>query len=166
MATYLIIDGYNLIGTKGTMGRDLEVQRSKLIQDLKRYHEIKGYPIIVVFDGWGSGSSEISEQTHGGVHVIFSRQGEKADAVINRLASRLKSGCVVVSSDREVARDAEANDAVAVRAGEFDRRLRTALKSGPVLEEEEPESAPGAKKGNPRRLSKIERKRQRKLDRL
>lgn len=165
MATYLIIDGYNLIGIKGTMGRDLEAQRSKLIQDLKRYHEIKGYPIIVVFDGWGSDSSEINEETHGGVHVIFSRRGEKADAVIKRLAFKLKSGCVVVSSDREVARYAEANDAVAVRSGEFDRRLRMVLKGEPV-KEEEPESVPSAKRGNPRRLSKAERKRQRKLDRL
>ncbi len=166
MATYLIIDGYNLVGIKGTMGRDLGAQRSKLIEDLKRYQEAKGYPIIVVFDGWGSDSSQIHEETHGGVHVIFSRQGEKADAVIKRLAFRLKSGCVVVSSDREVARDAEANDAVVVRAGEFDRRLRMALKGSSVQEEEEPESVPSAKKGNPRRLSKVERKRQRKLARL
>ena len=166
MATYLIVDGYNLVGVKGTMGRDLEAQRSKLILDLKRYHEIKGYPIVVVFDGWGSDSSQTSEQTDGGVRVIFSRHGEKADAVIKRLALKLKSGCVVVSSDREVARYAEANDAVAVPAGEFDRRLRTALQSGSDQKEEEPESVPGVKKGNPRRLSKVERKRQRKLTRL
>src|SRR3990172_5127322 len=136
MATYLIIDGYNLIGMKGTMGRELEVQRAGLIQDLRRYQEIKGYPVIVVFDGWGSGSSQIHEEVHGGVHVIFSRQGESADAVIKRLAFKLKSGCVVVSSDREVARDAEAGGAVAGRAGEFDRRLRVALSGGPLPEEE------------------------------
>jgi predicted RNA-binding protein with PIN domain len=56
MTTYLIVDGYNLIGNKGTMGR-FEAQRSKLIQDLTRYHEIKRYPIVVVFDGWGSDGS-------------------------------------------------------------------------------------------------------------
>lgn len=165
MAIYLIIDGYNLIGIKGALGRELEAQRSKLIQDLKRYHEIKGYPIIVVFDGWGSDSFQINEQIHGGVHVIFSRQGEKADAVIKRLACKLKSGCMVVSSDREVARYAESAEAVAVRAGEFDRRLQVALKGEPV-KEEEPEPVPGVKRGNPHRLSKIERKRQRKLARL
>ena len=166
MATYLIVDGYNLIGNKGTMGRDLEAQRSKLVQDLRRYHEIKNYPIIVVFDGWGSDASQPSEQTYGGVRVIFSRHGEKADAVIKRLALKLKSGCVVVSSDREVARYAESHDAVAVPAGEFDRRLCVALHSGPDQEDEEPEPVPGDKKGNPRRLSKVERKRQRKLTRL
>jgi uncharacterized protein len=170
MATYLIIDGYNLIGLKGTMGRDLEAQRSRLIQDLKRYHEIKGHPTIVVFDGWGSDSSQISEHIHGGVQVIFSRQGEKADAVIKRLAFKLKSSCVVVSSDRDVASYAETNDAVAFRAGDFDRHLQMALKSGPAdkEKEEELEFVPSVKikKGNPRRLSKVERKRQRKLDRL
>ena len=166
MATYLIIDGYNLIGMKGTMGRDLEAQRSKLIQDLTRYYEIKRYPIVVVFDGWGSDATQPSEQSYGGVRVIFSRQGEKADAVIKRLALKLKSGCVVVSSDREVARYAEANDAVAVPSGEFDHRLRAALQNGSDQEEEEPAPASGDKKGNPRRLSKVERKRQRKLTRL
>ena len=166
MATYLIVDGYNLIGNKGTMGRDLEAQRSKLVQDLTHYHEIKRYPIIVVFDGWGSDDSQPSEQNHGGVRVIFSRHGEKADAVIKRLALKLKSGCVVVSSDREVARYAEANDAVAVPSGEFDRRLRAALQRGSDQEEEEHESVPGDKRGNPHRLSKVERKRQRKLGRL
>ena len=80
MATYLIVDGYNLVGAKGTMGRDLEAQRSKLILDLERYHEIKGYPIVVVFDGWGADSFQINEQRHEGVRVIFSRHGEKADA--------------------------------------------------------------------------------------
>jgi uncharacterized protein len=166
MATYLIIDGYNLIGVKGTMGRELEAQRSKLIQDLKGYNEIKRYPVILVFDGWGSGFEQIHEETHGGVHVIFSRHGEKADEVIKRLAFKLKSACVVVSSDREVARHAEACGAVSVRAGEFDRRLRVALKGETVQEEDAPESVPTAKRGNPRRLSKIERKRQRKLTRL
>jgi predicted RNA-binding protein with PIN domain len=167
MATYLIVDGYNLIGVKGTMGRDLEAQRSRLVRDLTRYHEIKGYPVIVVFDGWGSDDFGGNEQVYGaGVRVIFSRHGEKADAVIKRLALKLKSGCVVVSSDREVARYAEAHNAVAVPAGEFDRRLHAALERGDDGENEEPEPVPAVKKGNPRRLSKIERKRQRKLTRL
>jgi hypothetical protein len=39
-----------------------------------------------------------SEQNHGGP-VIFSRHGEKADAVTEQLALKLKSGCVVISSD-------------------------------------------------------------------
>jgi len=165
MATYLIVDGYNLIGMKGTMGRDLEAQRSKLILDLKRYHEIKGYPIVVVFDGWGSDSSQIGEQSYRGLRVIFSRQGEKADDMIKRLAFKLKSACVVVSSDREVSRHAEACGAVSIRAGEFDQRLRKSLQSE-FDRIEESDSVPNVKHGNPRRLSKIERKRQRKLAKL
>ena len=144
----------------------MEAQRSKLVQDLTRYHEIKGYPVVVVFDGWGSDGSQPNEQIYGGVRVIFSRHGEKADAVIKRLAVKLKSGGIVGSSDCEVARYAEANNAVAVPAEEFDRRLRAALQSGPDEKEEEPVSPPAVKRGNPRRLSKVERKRQRKLGRL
>jgi len=165
MATYLIIDGYNLIGMKGGMGGALDIQRSKLIQVLKRYSEIKGYPILVVFDGWRSGLSQIQEETHGGVHVIFSRHGEKADEIIKRLAFKLKSACVVVSSDREVSRHAESCGAVSIRAGEFDQRLEKSLR-GEFDRTEETDIVPNVRRGNPRRLSKIERKRQRKLAKL
>lgn len=168
MAVHLIIDGYNLIGSeKGLTGR-LEGQRAHLIQQLRHYHDVKGYPITVVFDGWRSGwINEVAERA-GEITVIFSQQGEKADSVIARLAREMGSGCVVVTSDREVRRAAEASGAVAIYAGEFAARLKSLEREGFVKDEDafEEEARDGKKRGNPRRLSKAERKRRERLKKL
>jgi predicted RNA-binding protein with PIN domain len=164
MAIQIIVDGYNLIGShKGLRGK-LEHLRKTLIDQLQKYHERKGYPITVVFDGWRSGwISEIEEKV-GDLTVIFSRQGEKADAVIQRLALELEEACVVVSSDREVRMSVQANGATAIYAREFDAILRgNSALDQPAARAGNPRAT---KKGNPRKLSKSERKRRNKLGRL
>ncbi|MEK7280518.1 MAG: NYN domain-containing protein, partial [Nitrospirota bacterium] len=82
---HIIIDGYNLIGIKGGMWADLEPQRERLLSDLERYRKIKGNPVTVVFDGWRSGLPVEREERTRGIKVIFTRTGEKADQVINRI---------------------------------------------------------------------------------
>jgi predicted RNA-binding protein with PIN domain len=97
--------------------------------------------------------------------VIFSRLGEKADAVIKRPAHELGSACVVITSDGELRRLVEACGATAVSSREF------ALK---VRDSDEPwglglgSDRRGLihKKGNPRKLPKAERRRKAKLKRL
>ena len=78
----VIIDGYNLIGTSH---RNLEKQRETLIDALIEYKKRKGHDITVVFDGWKTGESHESRYVTGGVRVIYSRVGEKADSVIKRI---------------------------------------------------------------------------------
>jgi len=171
VALHIIIDGYNLIGSEKGLTGSLELKRNRLIRQLQQYREGKGYPITVVFDGWRSGwIREVEEKTEG-IRVIFSRLGEKADDVIQRLAREMGSGCVVVTSDREVRRAAEASGAVAIYAGEFSAKLRE-------LDREEDEGLESLgdrslhrarhqeKRGNPRRLSKTERKRRERLKKL
>lgn len=168
MAIHIIVDGYNLIGSERGLRGNLEAMRNRLIQQLRRYQESKGYPVTVVFDGWRSGWVHEVEERSGGLRIIFSQQGEKADSVIQRLAREMGSGCVVVSSDREVQRGVEASGGVAIYAGEFGAKLRN-LEREIYPEEEEEEGVelrnPG-KRGNPRRLSKIERKRRDRLRKL
>ena len=172
MAIQIVIDGYNVIGGERGLRGDLEGKRNQLIQQLHDYRERKGYPITVVFDGWRSGwMREVQEQI-GGITVIFSRQGEKADSVIERLAREMGSGCVVVTSDREVRRAVEASDAAAIYSGEF----RSILKSPDVETFPEDEHMPAlptsqashhqGKRGNPRKLSKIERRRRERFKKL
>lgn len=167
MAIHLIIDGYNLIGAEKGLGGNLEGKRNQLIRELQRYQESRGYPVTVVFDGWRSGWRHEVEEKNGGVTVIFSRLGEKADSVIQRLAREIGSGCVVVTSDREVRSAAEAGGAVAIYAGEFSAKLRSLERE--VLVEED-EGLKGlrvqGKRGNPSRLSKRERKRRERLKKL
>ncbi|MBI3802184.1 MAG: NYN domain-containing protein [Nitrospirae bacterium] len=176
----IIVDGYNFIGRQKGLRGYLEEKRRRLIDQLSSYRTIKGFPITVVFDGEGRGGAERS----GGVEVVFSGYGESADDVIIRMAEALREGCTVVSSDRAVQDQVRSHGGVAVFSGEFEARLHSALSpnssigaagpSGPThlapLEDKddssEPLSQPGPKKGNPRRLSKAERRRQGRLKQL
>ncbi|MGH7829138.1 MAG: NYN domain-containing protein, partial [Candidatus Binatia bacterium] len=167
MAVHLVIDAYNLIGSETGLTGDLEGKRTQLIQKLRQYHERKSYPITVVFDGWRSGWINEVEERSGGITVIFSQQGEKADSVIARLAREMGSGCIVVTSDREVRRAVEASGAVAIYAGEFSARLKNLDRDISVEDDEEFRGGRDReKKGNPRRLSKSERKRRERLKKL
>ena len=55
MATHLLVDGYNLVGSAGMAlpagsGR-LEAVRETLLKNLAGYRQRKGHAITVVFDG-------------------------------------------------------------------------------------------------------------------
>jgi uncharacterized protein len=174
VALHIVVDGYNVIGSDKGLRGDLEGKRDRLIEQLQRYRQKKGYPVTLVFDGWRSGwPTEVQRHT-GGIRVIYSQQGETADNVIKRLAREMGSGCVVVSSDREVRRSAEGSGAAAVYVTEFSARLKNMDRIGLKSEEEDTEEIEASpqvqsrptKKGNPRRLSKIERRRREKLKKL
>jgi predicted RNA-binding protein with PIN domain len=94
------------------------------------------------------------------VQVLFSRPPESADDVLRRLASELRSGAVVVSSDRTVSQAAARAGAAAVTTEQFLAALDTT-----GAEPDDDEVAPRAG-GNPRRPSRAERAAERALARL
>jgi predicted RNA-binding protein with PIN domain len=161
----IIIDGYNVIGSDTGLTGNLEHKRNSLVQQLVSYHQNKGHGVTVVFDGWRSGSIDEVEQRRDGICIVYSRLGEKADSVIIRRARKQSTGCVVVTSDREVRNAVERFGAVALYAGEFKDMLYYRAQS---FDDEELDGKPRetSKKGNPRRLSKKERKRREKLNKL
>ncbi len=63
---------------------------------------MKGHDITVVFDGWKSGRQTEESLVTGGIRVIYSRLGEKADSVIKRIFCAAKKEWIVVSSDRDI----------------------------------------------------------------
>ena len=154
-----------MIGSDAGLTGNLEPKRNWLVQQLANYHNIKGHGVTVVFDGWRSGSINEVEQKRSGICIVYSRLGEKADSVIVRLARKQGAGCVVVTSDREVRTAVERFGAVALYAGEFKAMLRHHAYSFDDDDPEYPERGL-PKKGNPRRLSKKERKRREKLNKL
>jgi predicted RNA-binding protein with PIN domain len=169
MAIQIIVDGYNVIGSEKGLRGDIEARRADLIGRLARYQSLKGYSVTVVFDGWGSGWPSEHGELRQGVEVVFSRHGEKADEVIVRMAEELGSACLVVSSDREVARRVRAAGGVAVSVGEFGARLAQVAGADPdegMRSEEGNPVVRTEKKGNPRRLSKQERKKRLRLNKL
>jgi predicted RNA-binding protein with PIN domain len=159
----IIIDGYNLLASDRGLSGTLEPRRQRLIQQLALYQKNKGFAITVVFDGWKEGRFEETAERASGVKVIFSRRDEKADAVVLRLARQSGSGCVVVSSDREIRSAVEKIGATAVYAGEFSEILRRLDAPGMPEDELQYESVDSTSNV---RLPKAERRRREKLRKL
>ena len=163
----IVIDGYNLIGSESGLAGALEYKRNWLIKQLVRYQEIKKFNLTVVFDGWRSGQAREAAERAGGIAVIYSRLGEKADAVIVRIARTQSSGVVIVTSDREIRSAVERLGAATVSAAEFNRILRSLDGSHRDDDDEEGEGDfRTAKRGNANRLSKSERRHNDKLKKL
>jgi predicted RNA-binding protein with PIN domain len=87
---YLIVDGHSVIFAwpvlrKLHQRRPL-LAREALIKRLRDYQDWTDVRVVVVFDGTGK---RLTETAHpGDVHVFYSRHGQTADAVIERLASK------------------------------------------------------------------------------
>jgi len=147
-----------------------EAVRESLLQDLSRYYHRMGYPITVVFDAWGQIGGVQRREHRSGVTVIFSRQGEQADQVIQKMVRDIKGDCVVVSSDHEVMNTARAHGALVIKSQEFLPKLqRHTPPPGPRSPLKTPDEDPDSwnlrskKKGNPRKLPKAMRNRLRNL---
>jgi predicted RNA-binding protein with PIN domain len=177
MALHLIVDGYNLLAQMGQVGRGTnlhsELARESFLRELAAYRQRKSHVITVVFDGWQQGWSTERREHRLGLEIIFSRRGEKADQVIQRLAAEFGSVCAVVSSDREIVDFARAQGAFVMKAQEFIGKLSEGPKSVGILaykeldagEDIRPKRGP-EKRGNPRKLPKALRHRNRQLKRF
>lgn len=173
MATHIIVDGYNLIRRSPSLSRldrrDLALGREALISGLAAYRKIKPHRITVVFDGVDAPADCPARDVQRGVHVLFSRRGETADAVIVRLAGQEREKALVVTSDAAVARAAQACGAAAIDSPEFEFRLMqaTAVKEAvPFEEEPAARRVDTRKKGAGHRLPKRVRKNLKKASKL
>ncbi|WAC08302.1 MAG: NYN domain-containing protein [Thermodesulfobacteriota bacterium] len=130
MSFHLIIDGYNLIRQSPELlhyeKQDLEKGRAMLLRRLIAYQRIKHHSITVVFDGWAEGDIFERRGKEGGIEIIFSRRGEKADEVIKRLAAQKKSEITVVTSDRDLGHSCALNGCTIVSSPEFLEKMEFA----------------------------------------
>jgi uncharacterized protein len=124
MASYLILDGYNVIwaldryGTAATGG--LDESRELLINDALKAAGWTGREIIVVFDALHSPEPERVEQRAGGaVRLIYSAPGESADDVIERLLANLDGPATVYTADFALQRTALARGSTRATPREF-----------------------------------------------
>lgn len=173
MPKHVIIDGYNLLGithrlSQGTFVAN-EAAREGLLQDLTRYRQQKGHAVTIVFDGWRDGLGTERREHRSGIQVVYSRRGEQADQVIQRLAKEYGSDCAVVSSDHEVMHSARISGALVLSSAEFAARIRPASSRSPappgkdLAGPDEDHRRRSDKKGNPRKLPKALRRRRREL---
>jgi predicted RNA-binding protein with PIN domain len=87
---YLIVDGHSVIFAwpelRKLHARRSSLARKTLIKQLRDYQDWTGVRVAVVFDGKGKKTSAISEP--GEVQIFYSRSGQSADAIVERLASK------------------------------------------------------------------------------
>lgn len=173
MPTHLIVDGYNLLAGAGSLSGHLESARETLVQDLAAYRHRKNHLITVVFDGWQQGQSSEQREHRAGVQIIYSKRGERADQVIQRLAREYGSDCAIVSSDHEIMNAARAHGAFTMGSREFADKLHMSSGAAGTMPYKELDSGDDShsrrrpeKKGNPRKLPKAQRQRDRRLKRF
>lgn len=92
-AQYLIVDGHSVIFAWPEL-RALHRRRSSLARDalvkiLREYQDWTGVRVAVVFDGKGTAVNVNSEP--GEIQIFYSREGQTADSIIERLASKYAS---------------------------------------------------------------------------
>jgi len=124
----VLIDGYNVIRrTQGLAEAErrhgLAAGRDALIAKVVSRYRQTAHTAIVVFDGDGPSETTASLPRCRG-HVLFTRAGESADAVIERIAAQeRRSGRIarVYSDDAEVQSSVEAHGGRAESATELTR---------------------------------------------
>ncbi len=178
---HLIIDGYNVLGAMGLPPQKVigsgEVHRNQFVTRLGVYGQSIQCPITVVFDAWRQSGKVQQTIHHTGVTVVYSVEGERADQVIQELIRRYGKETAVVSSDHEVTNVARAFGAFVIRSQEFLTRLhkrgqqRSSARSSRGRSEAKDEGEdismrPKEKKGNPRKLPKKLRQRNRIMKRF
>ncbi len=124
MASYLILDGYNLVGALDRYGTrttgSLDASRELLINDALKATGWTGRQIILVFDAHGSPEPQRSELRAGGaVRVIYSAPGESADDIIERLLANLDGSATVYTADFALQRSTLASGSVRATPQEF-----------------------------------------------
>ena len=87
---YLLVDGHSIIFAWPELlllhERRTSLARDALIRQLRDFQDWSGTKVVVVFDGRGSSVSHEAEP--GEIQVFYSRAGQTADAIIERLASK------------------------------------------------------------------------------
>ena len=175
MSRHIVIDGYNLLGAKARGALKAgESAREALLHDLATYQHHVGHTMTVVFDAWRQHGGSQHHEHRTGMTVVFTKQDEQADQVIQRLVRAQGKDCVVVSSDHEILNTAQAHGALVIRSHEFLKKLHRRAHSPPRLrntdrsveEKEVNMTRRPDKKGNPRKLSKAVRQRLRNLKRF
>jgi len=164
----ILIDGYNLMGI---FHKNLEKARNDLIQKISGYANTKNHNIVLVFDGQEERPFEETKDRKGNTTVIYSSIGEKADHVIKNIIAS-SAHWIVVSSDREISTFAERHGSVALKTDEFENKLYLTFSANRKNQNNEPSEddelglMKREKKGNPKKLSKKDKRKKNALNKL
>ena len=147
----LLIDGYNLIfaepGLKQIAAGSLDAARTRLLDRISNYCGLTGKDAIVVFDGYRAAGNPGTKTEYANIRVIFTQEGESADAYIERIADEIgKNETVsVVTGDTMIRISAMRSGILRIMPGEFiyelqnaERQLETILSQSNLLAHQTP----------------------------
>lgn len=121
----LIVDGYNVLfadpALTETSKIDLGAARQKLIGRLQNYAAYRSCRIVLVFDGYRAKGNPGDKELVEPVQVVYTRQGQTADAYIESLAAQIGSNyrVHVVTSDAMVQLSSFRSGLLRISAREF-----------------------------------------------
>ncbi len=102
----IFVDGYNVINywpeLKDIKDQSMEIAREKLIETLNNYAVYKDYMVKIIFDAHlKKGNLETTEKIGERLSVVFTKEGETADAFIEKSVDEIgrKAEVSVVTSD-------------------------------------------------------------------
>jgi len=106
----ILVDGYSLLHGWPELApgraRHSASAREALVQTLTHYQDVSGTPITIFFDGAGAPPRTPKNHSSRHVEVLFSRNGQTADDMIERAAYRFQEyGEVLVVTDDIAERD-------------------------------------------------------------
>ena len=101
---YLVVDGHSIIfawpDLRRLHERRTSLAREELAKRLRDYQDWTGVLVVVVFDGQGPQVSALADPHD--IQIFYSRKGQTADAIVERLASKYagRHHLIVATSDR------------------------------------------------------------------
>ncbi len=106
----VLVDGYSLLHAWPELAegrpRYSAAARDELVQMLGQYADASGIPVTVVFDGSRPRGGPQQSESHAGVEILFSRSGQTADQIIERVTHRMKPfGEALAITDDHAERD-------------------------------------------------------------
>lgn len=123
---FIFVDGYNVINSWHNLKKDKEISlesaRQRLIDILHNYGAINECRVILVFDGHKvAGNLENKYEHNKNLTVVFTKDGETADAYIEKEVNELgrKFEVYVVTSDKLEQQTIFQRGAVRVSSVEF-----------------------------------------------
>ncbi|MBQ1891230.1 MAG: TetM/TetW/TetO/TetS family tetracycline resistance ribosomal protection protein [Firmicutes bacterium] len=128
--TYLMVDGYNMIyaweDLKDLAETDIAAARERLSDLLQSYSSLRDCSVVLVFDAYRRPGGQGSVRQEGLFRVVYTREGESADAYMERLAREIGSNFNIrlASSDGMIQLSALRNGMLRESAAELELEIK------------------------------------------
>ncbi|MCR5664121.1 MAG: TetM/TetW/TetO/TetS family tetracycline resistance ribosomal protection protein [Oscillospiraceae bacterium] len=129
----LIVDGYNVIFAwkelKALAAERLDLARQRLMDMLSSYCGYTKAELVLVFDAYRTPANPGSRSDYHNIHVVYTKDGETADAYMEALANEIgKNEAVrVVTSDSLIRLSALRSGVLRCSSGEFEAEVAWVL---------------------------------------